>query len=63
MALSQESISAYHRDGVLFPVRVMSSEDAAELLAGLEAYERETGGPVNGKYRYKCHLVFPCINN
>lgn len=41
----------------------MSSEDAAELLAGLEAYERETGGPVNGKYRYKCHLVFPCINN
>ena len=40
----------------------MSSKDAAELLAGLESHERETGGPVNGKYRYKCQLVFPWIN-
>ena len=62
MVLSQECISAYHRDGILYPLRVMSSKDAAELLAGLESHERETGGPVIGKYRYKCQLVFPWIN-
>ena len=62
MALSQDNMSAYHHDGVPFPKRVMSAEAASELLAGLEAYERETGGPVNGNYRYRCHLVFPWIN-
>ena len=36
---------------------------AAALLAELQNFERSTGGPVNGKYRYKCHLVFPWIND
>ena len=62
MSLTKDNIDTYHRDGILFPTRVMSTETAAALLAELQDYERSTGGPVNGKYRYKCHLVFPWIN-
>jgi len=47
---------------LLFPKPGILRGDAARYLATLEAYEKETGGPVNGKYRYKCHLVFPWIN-
>ena len=43
----------------MFPQRVMTTDDAANYLAQLESYESNTGGPVNGKWRYKSHLVFP----
>lgn len=62
ISLTDQEITAYRRDGLLFPKPAISAEDAARYLATLEAYEDETGGPVNGKYRYKCHLVFPWIN-
>lgn len=62
MPLTREQLDAYRRDGVAFPFRVMSEARAAELREALESYERATGGPVNGKYRYKSHLVFPFID-
>lgn len=60
--LTAAAVAAYRRDGVLFPRRVMSAADAGRLLAALESYERATGGPVSGKFRYKSHLVFPFID-
>lgn len=62
ISLTDQEITDYRRDGLLFPKPAISPDDAARYLATLEAYEDETGGPVNGKYRYKCHLVFPWIN-
>ena len=37
----------------------MTTDDAANYLAELEAYETNSGGPNNGKWRYKSDLVFP----
>jgi hypothetical protein len=63
MALSFIEIKSYSDEGLLFPKRVISEGEAAGYLAELESYETETGGPVNGKWRYKSHLVFPWINH
>lgn len=62
MVLTPDEQAVYRREGVLFPKRVMSAGDAAGLLEQLEAHERDTGGPVSGKYRYKSHLVFPWVD-
>ena len=59
MVLSADQIKRYHDTGLMFPQRVMTTDDAANYLAQLESYESNTGGPVNGKWRYKSHLVFP----
>ena len=59
MVLSADQIKRYHNRGLMFPQRVMTTDDATNYLAQLESYESNTGGPVNGKWRYKSHLVFP----
>ena len=59
MILSADEIKRYKDAGLIFPQRVMTTDDAANYLAELEAYETNSGGPINGKWRYKSHLVFP----
>ena len=59
MVLSADQIKRYHDTGLMFPQRVMTTDEATNYLAQLESYESNTGGPVNGKWRYKSHLVFP----
>ncbi len=61
-SLSAAEVRAYREDGLLFPKRAVSTAGAARLLGELEAHEAGTGGPVNGKHRYKCHLLFPWID-
>ena len=56
--LSEAQVEAYNRDGYVFPIRVMPESEARELRATLEAYERETGGPLRGDLRHKTHLLF-----
>src|SRR5437763_12288104 len=56
--LTQTQIDRFWRDGCVFPVRVMSESDALELRRKLEAFERETGGPLKGALRHKSHLLF-----
>tara|TARA_B100000579_G_scaffold398072_1_gene378107 strand:- start:74 stop:925 length:852 start_codon:yes stop_codon:yes gene_type:complete len=63
LSLDETEIQLYRKDGLLFPKTVMTPDQAAEYLSILEAYEKETGGPVKDQYRYKCHLVFPWIND
>ena len=62
MTLSVVETKTYWDEGLLFPKRVISEDEAASCLAELESYEDDTGGPVTGKWRYKSHLVFPWIN-
>jgi hypothetical protein len=61
--LTQEQVDAYWRDGCVFPVRVMSAADAAELRRRLEAFEAETGGPLKGDLRHKSHLLFSWLGD
>ncbi len=56
--LTPHQIETYHRDGCVFPVRVMSESDAKEIRARLEAYEAQSGGPLKGALRHKTHLLF-----
>ena len=62
-SLSPEEVAGFRKDGLLFPKRVLSADAAAGYLAELEAYEASIGEPVNGAHRYKCHLLFPWIND
>ncbi len=60
--LSQAQIDTFWRDGCVFPLRVMSNDDAIAIRRRLEAFEAETGGPLKGDLRHKSHLLFPWLD-
>jgi len=61
--LTQEQIDTFWRDGCVFPVRVMSNEQATAIREKLEAFEASTGGPLKGDLRHKTHLLFTWLND
>lgn len=61
--LTQEQVDAYWRDGCIFPIRVMSAGEAAELRKRLETFEAEAGGPLKGDLRHKSHLLFSWLGD
>ena len=61
--LTQSQIDQYWRDGCVFPIRVMSEADAKAVRAKLEAFEKETGGPLKGSLRHKSHLLFSWLGD
>jgi non-heme Fe2+,alpha-ketoglutarate-dependent halogenase len=56
--LTPAQIEQYREEGCVFPIRIMSETEAAELRGRLEAFERRTGGPLTGDMRHKSHLLF-----
>jgi non-haem Fe2+, alpha-ketoglutarate-dependent halogenase len=58
MHLTPEQVDAYHREGYVFPVRVMEPEDAAYYRRCLETHEAQAGKPLQGNFRHKTHLLF-----
>jgi non-heme Fe2+,alpha-ketoglutarate-dependent halogenase len=56
--LTPVQIEQYREEGCVFPIRIMSETEAAELRGRLEAFERRTGGPLKGDMRHKSHLLF-----
>lgn len=60
--LTQAQIDTYWRDGCVFPIRVMSEDDALAVRRKLEAFEAKAGGPLRGDLRHKTHLLFPWLN-
>ena len=66
--LSQQQIDQYWEDGFLFPIPVMSAEEAAQLRAELETIERDylaadLPQPLNTYKRVNSHLVMPMAAN
>lgn len=57
--LTERQIEQYHRDGFVFPIRVMSEDDAVALREKLEAFEAAQGKPIHGSQKTKCSLLFP----
>ena len=51
-------VAAYHRDGFHFPVRALTTSEAAGYRRGLEAHEAKSGAPLQGNWRHKTHLLF-----
>jgi ectoine hydroxylase-related dioxygenase (phytanoyl-CoA dioxygenase family) len=60
--LSPSAVAQYDRDGLYFPIRVLSATEAREFRLRLEAVEREQGGPLRGELRHKGHLVFTWLD-
>jgi len=61
--LTQRQIDTYWKDGCVFPIRVMSEDDAHAIRERLEAFEKETGGPLKGSLRHKSHLLFSWLGD
>ena len=60
--LAADAVERYRRDGILFPVDVMSPAEAGGLLQRLEADEREQGGRLSGRNNQKPHLLYPWMD-
>ena len=60
--LSDDQIEFYRSNGYLAPVDVLSEAEVRGLRAELEATERAKGGPLQGAFRHKSHLLFPWLN-
>ena len=60
--LSTEQIAAYQKDGLLFPIKVMSEAEARKLQVNLEQYEEKHGGPIQKEWRHKVHLLVTWAN-
>lgn len=58
MALTREQVEQYNRDGYLTPIRVMSAAEARRFRDRMEASEAKVGGPLQGNYRHKTHLLY-----
>jgi hypothetical protein len=61
--LTPQQIDRFRRDGCVFPIRVMSEADAAELRGRLEEFEQKSGGPLKGDLRHKSHLLFSWLGD
>ena len=61
--LTQQQTAQFWRDGCIFPIRVISESDAAEIRNRLEDFEKKTGGPLKGDLRHKSHLLFSWLGD
>ena len=55
-------LARYRRDGYIFPLRVLSADQAAGYVCRLEAYEAGTGGPIGAAESQKSNLLFTWID-
>jgi non-heme Fe2+,alpha-ketoglutarate-dependent halogenase len=60
--LTDEQVEAYRRDGIRFPIDVLSPDEAAALLARFERVEAAHGGQLPPRLNQKPHLLFPWLN-
>ncbi|MEP6740540.1 MAG: phytanoyl-CoA dioxygenase family protein, partial [Caldimonas sp.] len=58
MHLTEQQVAEFHRDGCVFPLRVLSAEQAAHYRRCLEGHEAIAGQPLQGNLRHKTHLLF-----
>jgi len=60
--LTQSQVDAYHRDGFVFPIDVMTSAEAASLRSQLEDAESRYPETVNAQNRNNSHLALKCVD-
>jgi chlorinating enzyme len=59
--LTEAQIEQYHRDGFVFPMRALTTAQAAEARRKLEDFERSVGGEAQEHLKVKAHLPFKFI--
>ena len=60
--LTQHQVDAYHRDGFVFPVEVMTPGEAEALRIQLEDIEQRFPEEINAHNRNNAHLTFTCLD-
>jgi chlorinating enzyme len=60
--LTAQQVEDYNRTGYHFPIDVLSPAEVAAFRGQLEAYERESGGPISGAMRHRSHVLFTWVN-
>jgi ectoine hydroxylase-related dioxygenase (phytanoyl-CoA dioxygenase family) len=60
--LSAEAVEHYRDRGFYAPLRAFSEEEAARYRRELEDHEARIGGPLQGNWRVKTHLLFPWVD-
>lgn len=61
--LSEDQVSSYERDGFVFPIPVLSPDEAAEVHAALEQAETDYPGKLDGAGRNNPHFMFPFLDD
>ena len=61
-SLSAQQVAAYERDGILFPIRVMGEDQAAQAVRDLEALEARWDGRIPKRRNQKLHMLAPWLN-
>ncbi len=60
--LNNEEIAAYHRDGFLSPLRIMSAQEADDIRRAYEAAEAASPRDFAGANRNNAHLILKCLD-
>jgi ectoine hydroxylase-related dioxygenase (phytanoyl-CoA dioxygenase family) len=60
--LSSSAVDAYRRDGYYFPLPALAAAEVAHYRECLEKHEASTGGPLQGNWRHKAHLLFTWVD-
>jgi hypothetical protein len=61
--LTPEQITAYRRDGIVFPISVMSGIEAADALRQFEELEAREGGKLSDRTNEKPHILLPWLSD
>jgi ectoine hydroxylase-related dioxygenase (phytanoyl-CoA dioxygenase family) len=61
--LTAAEVARYNETGYHFPIDVLTPSEVADFRNKLEAYERESGGPIKGEMRHRSHVLFTWVND
>lgn len=61
--LTPSEVVRYNETGYHFPVDVLTPGEVADFRGKLEAYERQSGGPIKGEVRHRSHVLFTWVND
>lgn len=59
--LTAEQVESYRQSGIHFPVRVASTEAAAEWYSRYQSMAEHHGGRIPARYNQKAHLLYPWV--
>jgi len=60
--LTPDAVEHYASRGYYAPVRALPAQEAADYRRLLEAHEAHNGGPLQGNWRVKTHLLFTWVD-
>ena len=62
-ALTDEQVARWRRDGAVWPVDLLTPEEAEDHRRRFEALEARLGGEAQERFRIKAHLPFPWLRD